>query len=328
MQKMAHGPNIGNGFVKYIVIDANGEELPPVVFPALIAPAQLAVAGALGQVEPVVVNGHAWWVGEGALLDETPRSLLGQERLHDGSFVPALLARALRELDAYGGAQEGICVTGLPATWAQDASKAKLLGERLRAAVPPYTRIRVIPEPLGMIYAVTLDTDGQIVGDDALLRGHVAVVDGGHGTVDLALVKQLTPLANGLRTWQLGTSRPLGQIQAHLGAAFDREFSLHEVDAAVRQSSVVVAGRRRPLPDHWDRPLIENGQAIASRLTEALGSGAQFDGILLGGGFALEPRLTAPILAQFAHAQIVDQPQLAIARGYARLARRLGQEGG
>jgi hypothetical protein len=328
MQTIAHGPNIGNGFVKYIAIDATGKELPPIVFPALIAPAQRSVVGALSQVQPVTVGTQSWWVGEDALLDEAPRSLLGQERLHDPTFIPALLRCALLELDSCGGLEEGICVTGLPATWAQDATKAKLLGERLRAAAPPYTRIRVIPEPLGMIYAVVLDTLGQIAGDDALLRGHVAVTDGGHGTLDLAIVKQLTPLANGLRTWQLGTSRPLGHIQAHLGAVFDREFSLHEVDAAVRQGSVVVAGRRRPLPDHWDRPLIENGQAIASRLTEALGSGAQFDGILLGGGFALEPRLTAPILAQFAHAQIVDQPQLAIARGYARLARRLGQEGG
>jgi hypothetical protein len=328
MTPVAHGPNLGQGFVKYIAIDGDGQELPPIVFPALVAPAQSSVAGALSQVQPMRVGAQSWWVGEDALLDEAPRSLLGQERLHDPTFIPALLTRALQELDSFGGLEEGICVTGLPATWAQDSTKARLLGARLRAAAPPYTRIRVIPEPLGMIYAVTLDTHGQIVGDDTLLRGHVAVADGGHGTLDLAIVKQLTPLANALRTWQLGTSRPLGQIQAYLGAAFDREFSLHEVDAAVRQGAIVVAGRRRPLPDHWDRPLIENGQAIASRLMEALGSGAQFDGILLGGGFALEPRLTAPILAQFAHAQIVEQPQLAIARGYARLARRLAQEGG
>jgi hypothetical protein len=326
MTSIVHGPNLGHGYCKYIAIDASGQELPPVVFPALIAPAQSTVAGALGHVEPVVVDGRAWWVGEDALLDESPRSCLGQERLTDPVFIPALLRRALSRLELPEVLPPGICVTGLPATWAQDSAKAKLLGERLRSATAAYSRIRVIPEPLGLIYAATLDNHGDVVGDLALLRGSVAILDGGHLTLDLAIVKQLTPLANGLRTWQLSTSRPLGQIQAQLSATFDREFSIYEVDQVVRTGSVVVAGQRRALPNHWDRPLIENGEAIASKLTETLGSGAQFDGILLGGGFALEPRLTAPILARFAQAQIVDRPQLAIARGYARMARRLADE--
>jgi hypothetical protein len=322
-----HGPNVGHGYLKYIVIDEHGHELPPVVFPALVAPAQRNVVGALGQVIPVVLGDTSWWVGDDALLDEASRSCLGQERLSDDTFIPVLLRRALERLGQSARSTAGVCVTGLPATWAQDSAKAQLLGARLRAAAPPYERIRVIPEPLGLIYAATLDTNGAIVGDEALLRGNVAVIDGGHLTVDVAIVRQLVPLASGLRTYQLGTSQPLGQIQAQLGATFDREWSLLQVDRAVRTGSVTIAGQQRPLPPHWDRPLLNNGQAIASRLGEVLGSGTQFDGILLGGGFALEPRLTAPLLARYPHAQIVTEPQLAIARGYARLARRLAYEG-
>ena len=32
-----HGPNLGHGYVKYIIIDGHGRELAPIIFPAQIA---------------------------------------------------------------------------------------------------------------------------------------------------------------------------------------------------------------------------------------------------------------------------------------------------
>lgn len=92
----------------------------------------------------------------------------------------------------------------------------------------------------------------------------------------------------------------------------------------MRAQALLVAGQPRPLPREWDRPLLQNGEAIVARLVEAWGSGAQFETILIGGGGAeLAPLVTA-IQRRFTHARPVEQPQTAIARGYARLARRLG----
>ncbi|NJO83639.1 MAG: hypothetical protein HC828_13095 [Blastochloris sp.] len=59
---------------------------------------------------------------------------------------------------------------------------------------------------------------------------------------------------------------------------------------------------------------------------ETWGSGAQFDAILIGGGGAEVEPLVAAIQKRFAHAHAVAQPQTAIARGYARLARRLSSQ--
>jgi hypothetical protein len=322
MSSCGHGLNIGNGYLKYLVVDELGRELPPVIFPALLAPAQQTVAGAVRQAAALTLpDGSRWWVGEDALLDESPRACLGVERLHDPHFIPALIRAACERLGDL--AADGVCVTGLPATWMQERAKAQALGERLRAGTDRYRRIQGIPEPLGMIYALVLDNDGEVAGDETLLTGDVAVIDGGHLTIDQAIVKGLVPLASGLRTWQLGTVKPLAQIAAQLSAHFDREFTPHAVDQIVRRGSVRIAGAERALPMHWDQPLIATGEAIAATLTASLGSGAQFDGILLGGGWALEERLTAPTLRCFPHATIVPDPQLSIARGYARLARRL-----
>ena len=324
MSLAGHGPNIGHGYVKYVVIDTHGNELPPVIFPALIGRAGRGVVGAISRAETIRAGGAPWWVGEDALLAPSPLTILAQERLSDPAFVPALVRSALHRFGTLNGTASGMCVTGLPATWAADSEKARALGAHLREAHSGYSGIRVIPEPLGLVYAEALDNDGQIAGDPALLEGQVAVVDLGHHTVDVAVLRRLVPVPTGLATYQLGTARPLQQIGGQLSAAFERELSLFDADQAVRAQALLVAGQPRPLPRGWDRPLLQSGEAIAARLVEAWGSGAQFETILIGGGGAELQPLVEAIQKRFAHPRPVAQPQTAIARGYARLARRLG----
>jgi hypothetical protein len=321
-----HGPNVGHGFTKYVVIDEHGVELPPVVFPSLVARAGRTVAGALNQTPTVQVAAGRWWTGEDALLAPAPISLLSQDRLADPNFIPALVAGALARFPALNGAAPAFCVSGLPATWARDADKARMLGERLRAGTPLYARIRVIPEPLGLLYSVLLDNHGQLVGDPALQSGRVGAIELGHHTDDVAILDRLRPLDSSLATLPLGTARPLQQIRATLTARFERDFTLFEVDTAIRAGYVTIAGQRRPLPRSWDRPLLDNGAAVAARLVEALGTGGDLDTILIGGGGGELEQKVAPILRRFPHAQLVDRPQLAVAIGYARLARRLALE--
>lgn len=322
-----HGVNVGHGYLKYLIIDERGDELPPQLFPAMIARAGRTVQGALHQVETVDAGGGQWWIGDDALRSDTPVTLLAQDRLTDPVFIPALLRGALKRFGDLNGAASGICVTGLPATWALDKSKAQALGARLRdAAGGAYTRIKVIPEPLGAIYALLLDTDGQIDGDATLQHGRIGIIDLGHYTVDLAIVDRLVPVASSLQTFALGSAEPLGKIRALLSAAYERELSLYDTDQAIRAGSIRVAGQARDLPPGWDRPLIDTGQAIVARLSEAWKAGGDLDLILLaGGGAELEPVTTA-ICRRFPHAEVIADPQLAIASGYARLARKLGRE--
>lgn len=317
-----HGPNIGHGYVKYVIIDERGRELPPAVFPAQIARASAAVAGALAEAPQIQIADDTWWTGDDAQLG-APLTMLAQDRLTDPVFIPALVAGAADRLGRLNGAATGMCVSGLPATWSEDVEKAAALGARLREGYPCYDKIRVIAEPLGLAYAASLDNDGQIVGDPAISAGRVGVVDLGHLTVDVAELLKLAVVKRSYDTWQLGTAGPLRAIRAQLGAATERELSLAETDQAVRAGGVRVAGRLQPLPSSWDRPLIERGEEIVAHLRERWGRGGQFDTILIGGGGAELPHLVETIRRSFPHAQTVADPQIAIARGYARLARRL-----
>ncbi len=326
-QVAGHGVNPGHGFTKYLIIDGSGRELPAVTFPSLIARAGQAVAGSLAKVSTIPAAQADWWVGEDALRSDSPLSSLAQSRLEDPAYIPALIRSALLRFGHLNGAATGICVTGLPAAWSLDRVKATQLAQRLReAATTHYTKIRVIAEPLGPVYAQLLDNDGQLVGDEALEGGRVGVVDIGHHTVDTAIVHRMAPLADSLTTYELGTSVPLGRIRSQIISQHGGAISLFEVDRAVRRGAVRIAGQDQPLPVGWERALITAGEQIAASLVENWKGGTNLDAILIaGGGAELEP-LTAIIREHFPHATVMADGQLAVARGYAKLARRLAAD--
>lgn len=326
--KAGLGINPGHGYIKAALL-VDGHEPQTVTLPALVVKAQRQVLGAIKRIESVQVGGMAWWVGEDALLSPAARSALTQERLKDEFFIPALVKAALMQFRGNGrpveqSLQQAMCVTGLPATWPLDKELASALVQRLRAA-GPLGQIKVIPEPLGLVYAALLNNDGDVVGDDALLSGRVAVVDLGHNTVDVATLNRMVPEPQGLATYQLGTVHPLYAVQQKVTAVFEVEKSLYEIDQAVRVGSITVAGRGEVLPAGCDEPLRENGRSIAARLGEAWGKGNQFNAILIGGGGAELPALVEAIQATFRHARVVPDAQMAVALGYARLARYVGK---
>ena len=323
MSTAGHGPNIGHGYVKYIIISETGQELEPIIFPSQVAHASGRVAGALLDAQTVAIGGMYFWTGDDTGLAPNAQTILSQERLSDPAFIPALIASAVQRFGHLNGSSSGMCVSGLPATWADDREKCRQLGRLLRIGAPDmYERITVIAEPLGLAYAALLDNNGQVVGDSALARSRIGVVDLGHLTVDRSELYKLAPAKTAMDTYQLGTARPLSQIRARISAHVDRELTLIETDTAIRAGVVRVAGQDTPLPRGWDQPLLESGQAIRDRLVEAWGRGNQFEAILLGGGGAEVPQITEAIRASFRHAIVVEKPQTAIARGYARLARR------
>lgn len=318
MAEMAFGFNGGHGYVKMVALDGKGNEAAAVVLPSQIAPATEALAGAVAEAETVAVGGRKFWVGQAGDLSDHPLTNLSTARLDDQYFIPALVKGALAQA-ALNGRARGVCVTGLPAIQAGDEEKAASLAARLKEGSTAWSEVRVIAEPLGLLYGVLLSNMGSIVNDSC--QGRVAVIDLGHLTVDVAEVDNLRTKANSLDSWSLGTSAPLGRIRSLLSATWERELTLQQVDQAVRDGGMKVAGRFVQLPDGWNAPIIGTADALVARLQEKWGRGNQFDAILVGGGGAELSDVTNAIRAAFPHAEVVPEPQMAVARGYARLAR-------
>jgi plasmid segregation protein ParM len=272
----------------------------------------------------VQIGDEVFWVGADAELASHPLTDLSVARLSDARLLPALIKGAWRQ-SRLDGTEQGYCVTGLPANQ-HDRSRATALAERIREAVPHVfgpDQIEVIAEPVGVLYGELLTAQGKMVGDDLLAEGHVGVIDCGHLTVDVAEVLGRRPVAGALDTWELGTVRPLTGIRAAL--ASKRELTLHQLDQAVRDGGIRLRGQFFALADllgpNWDAPLHTNGRDIVARLVERWGKGNHLDAVLVGGGGAALPQITQAIQERFPQARIVNDPQMAVARGYARLAR-------
>lgn len=330
----AHGINIGHGWVKYVILHEDGRR-DAVVFPATIAPAERRVRGGLRELPSVDHAGRRWVTGEDAQLQERPLTLVSQERLADPAFIPALVKGAHGRFVGLNGARGGVCVSGLPATWCGQppavdvgqrhrVTREQALGRLIREAHPFFGRMLVIPESLALWFARSLDDRGQ---ETTETTADAAVMDIGFHTVDIAGVRGGVLLLASLDTWAQGMIEPLRQVRKLLSATFEREFTLHQADAAARRGYLELAGERQELPFGWDRPFLDHGELLGRRAVEAWGRGRQFHEIVLGGGGAASERVVAGIIARFPHARPTETPQIDIALGMARRARRLQLEG-
>jgi hypothetical protein len=350
---VAYGINLGHTWAKAVMIH-NGGEVVLEPFPSLIAQAR-SVTGAIAATERIELKGKHWYAGTDALIARGQiRTGFDQGRLDDTHLLPVLTNAVMRRLAAQlAGVMEtpgsadaqdddeagaaagegpiamlppGYCVTGLPATWADDPSKGQALSQRLREGWRSFTKIRVIGEQLGLVYSVILGPDGEFRGEADLRQQRLGILDLGGHTVDGCEVASMNVDRDTLFTFNEGAAHPLQKVRLRLNAFFDADFSLYEVEQAIRVGRIQVGDQQRELPKHWDAPLMDAGSTITNRLGEVWGKGTHLYRIPVGGGTSQIPQITEPILKKYPQAFIVPDGQTAIARGFAHLARRFARK--
>lgn len=326
----ALGINPGHGFCKGVILCEDGTEKKGATFPSLVVPDPGDIGG-LVDTPFVTVNGNRYWTGHYAEAIQGPKTMTGLERLEDSVFLPALIMGLLQELGfpPENGKRSPVVygTSGLPGEWSRNKTRCQMLASHIRRAYPfPEKTLSIIGEPLGLAYSVLLNEFGEFI--DAA-RGTVAVIDIGFATVDTCEIvnegKRIDP--NTLFTYELGAKKGMtrfcSNLSSHLGG---RYLTLHEANNAARSGYIMSAGQREELPPNWQKPFWETGRELVARLKDAWGNGRQFDTIILGGGGAEQPWYVEPLRDAFPHLVIPEEPQRAIARGFARRARRMANE--
>lgn len=275
----AVGLIVGHGYVKVEAASRGA------VFPAAAALARaVEFESRVGAGRSVVdLNGHgAWLVGQDALVYAPGQvvSILDRSRYSH----PAFLALARAGLQEVGAAGKIRAFTGMPPAWFRDETARGQLADAIKAAAAPLGEaiVTVAPEVAGVFYDYCFE-GGTL--NQQRKASVVGVLDFGYRDVGVGYFHHGRYIAGD--SVPGGSAPALREIKRLIAAEYGLELALHEVDQAVIEGTVRMAGHDYPLP-------AGTAEALAAGLEPALAlgrsmwpnGGAGLDALVLGGGGA------------------------------------------
>jgi hypothetical protein len=309
---LAIGLIVGHGHTKVATASR------AVVFPSVAAPAiasDFDTSFGPGRRAVDLEIGGSWLVGQDALTFGAGRCVSTLDRARYRSPAFAALARCALAQVAPEGTPLRI-QTGMPSAWFADTTaRAELESAILDAAAPwPSAVVTVAPEPAGVFYANVFEF-GPL--DLSRTRGAVGVVDAGYRDVGLALFNDGRYVAG--ESIPGGAVEGLKEVKRLIAQSYGLELSLHQVDQAVRDGSVLLDGVARPLPTGTAEALARSLSAIEGVGRSLWPNGGRgLRALLVAGGGAYH--LGAALARLWPQTQVLDEPQLAGARGFAAAA--------
>lgn len=324
------GIDVGYGDVKLIFYDDRRRPVT-IVFPAILGRAEdrakinVGLGGRRRRIQTVEYQGQVYFVGEGALLESRLHSAR-QDAERIGSVEERVLMLAAL---ARAGISHALVVTGLPVLW-WDRRRSLVnswLGEHTllvdgKSQTLTVHEVRPVWQPLGTFYARFLDDAGSACHDEATLRAGCGIVDVGLNTTDLSGLENLQPVPIWSSGVRVGVRDALEVISAHLEQQYGVRRPLGELALALRTGRAIAVYRDRVQLDGLASSAIESlAQQIVSEASRQWGQADRFHCILVtGGGAALVGKAVA---RAFPHnAEVMPQPGLANALGFARFAQR------
>lgn len=287
-----------------------------------------------GGGQAIAYDGHRYWYGEMALLQSrVANTLLDRSRVSDDHarllFIASLveLAQAIPNLS---NSQLRV-VTGLPVSYYADRTVLQRQMLNLHHVMVDsktfhfnVTRVVVLPQPFGAMFAVILNENG-VIANEEMARSSVGVIDIGTFTTDLVVMR---PDATGRPTYiemdstsvDLGLSKVLALTQRNIADQFGLEMSLHEVDKALMLGQFTVRDQPHAIEPLARPHLNMVSDAVMATARELWGTGLDLHRILItGGGGKL---FQAQIKAVYPHAQLLENPFWANVRGFYRYGQR------
>jgi len=320
------GVDIGYGWTKAVSGDRR------VSFPSVVG----LSPGRIFQIDParkpisIAIDGREYLCGRDALkhcrtvMDVKHRDYVGSEAHR------CLLLHALSELFDEPAAECTI-VTGLPMAHYRRfrenyGSYERTHRFRLDGVERALTlRIaRVIPQPVGTLFDLTLSPAGQMV-EVGFARRRVGVIDVGFWTTDVILLDELEleePRCGGV---EIGLSALLEDVRQRIEQAHGRTLTLREAEEVLRTGRVRIYGEERNAEEEVRGATEDFASVLTDFVRNLWGSAEDVDYIVLTGGGVLWVK--EPLRSCFPQARSMAEPVFANARGFFKYAVRLTQRG-
>ncbi|HNS52038.1 MAG TPA: ParM/StbA family protein [Anaerolineae bacterium] len=322
------GIDVGFGDVKLVYHDPEPHTLN---FPAVLGRAEerarltLGLGGRRQHIQTVEYGGQAYFVGEGALIESRMGGAVQNAERIGSEEERVLLLAAL----ARAGIDDVLVVTGLPVLWwerRRDLVRSWQGEHRLAVDGGQQTitvrEVRPVWQPLGSFYARFLAGDGTAHAPEEVLRAGFGIVDIGFNTTDLSGIHNLQPIPRWSGGVRVGVRDALEVLSAGLEARYVVRRPLAELAAALRRGRPLTVYRDRvDLGELAKSALSSLAQEIVGEATRQWGQADRFHSVLItGGGAALVGKAVAAAFPR--NAEILEQPALANALGFARFAQR------
>ncbi|MHB8756604.1 MAG: ParM/StbA family protein [Bacillota bacterium] len=325
------GIDLGYGFVK----GTDGER--DCLFPSVVGLGQpLSYQSDLGDRNQLMdnlvvsVGGRRYFVGDLARRQsEIAARSLDPNRVQDKN-VKVLLLAALG-IFASEPRQAFNVVTGLPTNYY--ASYREGLAEALRGAhevtmheagsdrdlVVDVDKVKIVPQPFGTLFDQVLDDGGRVV-DQELAKAKVGIIDIGFKTADFAVADAMEFIDRLSTSTTTGMASAYGIIASKLREIFAIDKENYELDQIVERGEIRIAGKSYDLTE-FKKETLEWVAAKVITVIDSLWDYRDLDKILItgGGGQVLGQHL----VPEFPNAVIVDGAQMANARGFYKLSKKL-----
>lgn len=209
--------------------------------------------------------------------------------------------------------------TGLPVDHMRDAASLKkaLIGQHpIRTdsteIIADIVDVMVMPQPYGTIYSQMLTSEGEV--DSAYVAGRTGVVDIGTYTVDVALDNNGEYIDAQSGSTESGVFTAQQRIEQLLEREMREKPSYQDVETVLRTGRLQVRGKWRNYDSDVEEALEPLRRATLNLMNDKWKTGARVDRIAVAGGGA--PLTIEQIQAAYPHAEMLEDPQGANARGY------------
>lgn len=213
-------------------------------------------------------------------------------------------------------------VTGLPVNFMGDkaAVKENLLGEH-RIKIDGKTQVlnirscKVVPQPFGSVFSLTLNGFGKAVENTNLLQGMVGVVDVGSKTTNILTIDRMRDVGIDSLSINSGGWKVTDAVKRKLIDLYDFDhIDDYQVAQAIVDRKISYYSGSLDIADMVESEIKPLADEILSAMKTLWNKGERLKGIILTGGGSL--LLDDLITEKYPHIIMMDDPIHANAHGY------------
>lgn len=280
----------------------------------------------------VNINGNLFFVGDLAIKkSQFATRSLWEDKIRDNNTLVLFLTAV--GLFANSLNKSFNIVTGLPTACYnvyKDQMKEKLLGKhnitfnlskKKEEIEIKIDNVEIVPQPYGTFINEFIDEKGNII-DDELKYLKIGIIDVGFKTTDFLVVNGFDYIERLSDSIQVGISNAYRIFSDQIKLEYNFSIENYKLDAIFKDEKLKIYGKEKDVSRIKRDSLIKLAQKIIIE-AKSLWEEKELDRIYITGGGGIE--VSKYLLDQFNNAYVVNLPQFANVKGFAKLCNKINK---